>query len=212
MIYYLSVFLSGYLFGVIFLLVCRVLEHLLLRDTYTQESLPALQKIRSVIIAFRLFRSPLCVLLAHRNFKSSVHSLHEFHFVPILLLVVVQMLCVWMLHAIQVGGHFNWAAWNCDLHRGYVMEANEEATAAYNRAVISTQNLLFITRVLRSSTSFCNVIFWFTQGIFSYMLHNQKDKLSYWLESWCWIFGLAMCRLINPWYGDYNIGWFEAVQ
>jgi hypothetical protein len=61
----------------------RVLEHLLLRDTYTQESLPALQKIRSVIIAFRLFRSPLCVLLAHRNFKSSVHSLHEFHFVPI---------------------------------------------------------------------------------------------------------------------------------
>jgi HAUS augmin-like complex subunit 4 len=66
----------------------RVLEHLLLRDTYTQESLPALQKIR-----------------------------------------------------------------------GYVMEANEEATAAYNRAVISTQNLLFIARVLRSSTSFCNVIF-----------------------------------------------------
>jgi hypothetical protein len=76
-------FLVRHLFGIDFLLVCRVLEHLLLRDTYTQESLPALQKIRSVIIAFRLFRSHLCVLLAHRNFKSSVHSLHEFHFVPI---------------------------------------------------------------------------------------------------------------------------------
>jgi hypothetical protein len=114
-----------------------------------------------------LQKSPVCFLLTEISSLQYTACMSFTLFLYFLLLVVVQMLCIWMLHAIQVGGHFNWAAWNCDLHRGYVMEANEEATAAYNRAVISTWNLLFIARVLRSSTSFCNVIFWFIQGIFS---------------------------------------------
>ncbi len=44
-----------------------------------------------------------------------------------------------MVHesSLQVVGHFNQIAWNCDLHKGYVMEVNEEATATYNWTVIS---------------------------------------------------------------------------
>jgi hypothetical protein len=51
-------------------------------------------------------------------------------------------------------GHFNQATWNCDLHKGYVMEVNEKVIETYNWMVISTQNLQFTTKVVKSSTPF----------------------------------------------------------
>ncbi len=58
-----------------------------------QESLLALHKIKFVINAFKLFKSPL--LFAHRDLKSSPHSLHELHFVSIFSPLVIVATPLW---------------------------------------------------------------------------------------------------------------------
>jgi hypothetical protein len=90
---------------------------------------------------------------------------------------------------LQVVGHFNQLAWNCDLHKGYVMEANEKATTTYNWMVISTQNLQFTTKVVRGSTPFnCDYHCWMLYARFPHLIQIVKTT--------CWIgFLLSMTSL-----------------
>ncbi|CAI0379778.1 unnamed protein product [Linum tenue] len=108
----------------------RVLEHVLLLETYTQESIPALHKIR-------------CVVLTSLILQDTCMKRHRFH----------------LIKNVKTP---------CSCFRKYLIEATEEASLAYNKAVcpITTvlvqqgklyRSLLHFASLILSCTSICSL-------------------------------------------------------